>query len=519
MSIHPENQYPGKIDPADPEYPSGKARNITVPSDGTGTPLEAAWVNDLFGFNASILADVAEVPSGDPDTVLIPQLLNALKKGRALIDVRAFGVVGDGATDDTVALQAAIDYANALSNGGAIALQNGVFISEKLIVKSGVDLFGIGATIKLKDNSDSSLLEIPVGAANIHIEGLILDGNAANNVGVPNDIGLLHVLSTNVAPTMDVTINLCQILDAHQDGVHLTDGTTRFLFTDNLIDGTVVGDGIKLSQLVPTLDTLIDTIITGNRITGANKYGLNSDGIMLGLIVANNLFDGTGGDGTAACIRIRHFANERVVVSDNVIKNGTNTGALIGARDYLVANNVFDNNVATSLLINSAGGGDMETGVVTGNTFIAGAGSARGIWAIETEALSIAGNTFNGAFTDGIYAAANLLTITGNTIKGHSSIGINPQQSGAPGGIILGGSISGNTVVGQGPGSTLAGIRFANAVLTQYAVTGNSVTDCTDGIEEAGSCDFNTIVGNIARGNTTPITVLGASTISANNVV
>lgn len=517
MAIHPENQYPGKIDPADGEYPFGKARNITVPSDGTGTPLEAAWLNDLFGFNASILDDVGEVPSGDPDTVEIPQYLNALKKGRALIDAKAFGATGDGATDDTAALQAAIDYANALSGGGAIVLQSGTFISGKLIVKSGVDLFGIGATIKLKDGSDSSLLEIPVGAANIHIEGIILDGNAANNAGTANDIGLLHVLSTNVAPTMDVTINLCQILDADQDGVHLTDGTTRFLFTNNVIDGTTVGDGIKLSQIVPTLDTLVDTIITGNRITGANKYQLNCDGIMLGLIMANNLFDGTGGDASAACVRVRHIDSERVVFSDNVIKNGTNTGALIGANDFLVSNNVFDNNADTGLLINAAGAGGMQVGVVEGNTFIGNSGDDA-IQAIEMESISITGNTIDGDYVDGIHVAANTFAIVGNVIRNVSSRSIFCTLSGAPGGTFLGGTISGNTVIGIGPGSSFSAIEIGTLV-NQVAVTGNSVTDCTNGILETGAADFSTIVGNVARGNTTPITVVGASTISANNVV
>lgn len=69
MAINPETQYPGKINPSNAEYPYGSARNITVPGDGTGTPWEAALVNDIFGFQQSLLSAAGIVPSGNPDTV------------------------------------------------------------------------------------------------------------------------------------------------------------------------------------------------------------------------------------------------------------------------------------------------------------------------------------------------------------------------------------------------------------------------------------------------------------------
>jgi len=77
MAINPETQYPGKIAPADASYPYGSARNVTVPGDGTGTPWEAALVNDLFGFQQTVLADAAIVPSGTPETVTTSQYMNA----------------------------------------------------------------------------------------------------------------------------------------------------------------------------------------------------------------------------------------------------------------------------------------------------------------------------------------------------------------------------------------------------------------------------------------------------------
>jgi glycerophosphoryl diester phosphodiesterase len=79
MAINPETQYPGKIAPSTPDYPYGAARNITTPGDGTGTPWEAALVNDLFGFQQAILSEAGIVPSGDPDKVGASQYTEALK--------------------------------------------------------------------------------------------------------------------------------------------------------------------------------------------------------------------------------------------------------------------------------------------------------------------------------------------------------------------------------------------------------------------------------------------------------
>lgn len=78
MAISPEQQYPDKITPASLDYPQGQARNVTTPGDGTGTPLEQAWVNDVFGFQQALLAQASITPSGQPDTARNSQYLDAL---------------------------------------------------------------------------------------------------------------------------------------------------------------------------------------------------------------------------------------------------------------------------------------------------------------------------------------------------------------------------------------------------------------------------------------------------------
>lgn len=80
MAIRPEDNYPGKTVPASAAYPEGSAQNITTPGDGTGTPFEAAWLNDVWGFLQKLLAVAGITPSGNPDTVIASDYFDAINK-------------------------------------------------------------------------------------------------------------------------------------------------------------------------------------------------------------------------------------------------------------------------------------------------------------------------------------------------------------------------------------------------------------------------------------------------------
>jgi hypothetical protein len=78
MAISPIAEFPGKVTPASAEFPFGKAQNITLPGDGTGTPWDSKVVNDVFGFQQALLDAVNAVPSGTPDEVGASQYLDAV---------------------------------------------------------------------------------------------------------------------------------------------------------------------------------------------------------------------------------------------------------------------------------------------------------------------------------------------------------------------------------------------------------------------------------------------------------
>jgi hypothetical protein len=78
MALIPKDAYPDQVVDDDPAYPQGKARNVLIAGDNTGTPFEQAWLNDLWGFLQALLGGAGITPSGDPDKVGASQYLEAL---------------------------------------------------------------------------------------------------------------------------------------------------------------------------------------------------------------------------------------------------------------------------------------------------------------------------------------------------------------------------------------------------------------------------------------------------------
>jgi len=129
MAINPETKYPGKITPSSAEYPYGKARNITVPGDGTGTPWEAALVNDIFGFQQAVLSAANITPSGNPEEVGASQYLEGLKR----ILLLPVGAVSENFAGAFVADGLRVQAAGWLP---ATQIGGGVFVGRQSVAKS-----------------------------------------------------------------------------------------------------------------------------------------------------------------------------------------------------------------------------------------------------------------------------------------------------------------------------------------------------------------------------------------------
>lgn len=172
MAIVPSTEYPAQTITSDPGYPHGKARNVTVPGDGTGTPLEADWLNDLWGFLQAVLSYGGVSPSGVPDTASASDYLDALKakfelKGPATATNNAFAVF-DGTTGKVVknSLQT-IDGSNNIYTPGEYRYTSSktreVYIpgaAFRAATASGASLQDGGSTLLLTSNVNSAYLDL-----------------------------------------------------------------------------------------------------------------------------------------------------------------------------------------------------------------------------------------------------------------------------------------------------------------------------------------------------------------------
>lgn len=219
MAINPEVQYSGKIAPSDAEYPYGKARNITTPGDGTGTPWEAALVNDLFGFQQALLDASGITPTGDPDHVGASQYAQALAEfilGRVRVYVDS-GVADAYVLDPGTGQYAPaglfdgmrVRFVTANTNTGA-ATANVAGFGVKNIFYKGAALAGSeilsGNVNQLEYNAGADRFDLVLEPVNLF--------SNAGSVGVnnPTPQGLLHVGDVN-ASSADSTLVVARSVD------------------------------------------------------------------------------------------------------------------------------------------------------------------------------------------------------------------------------------------------------------------------------------------------------------------
>lgn len=99
-------------------------------------------------------------------------------------DVKDFGAIGDGSTDDTAAITAAIDAARA-AGGGIVWFPAGTYITSTQTLYGDITMQGVGwqSVMKLKASTNAHLIDTPTGQVNYYgvIRDLCLDGNRTYN--------------------------------------------------------------------------------------------------------------------------------------------------------------------------------------------------------------------------------------------------------------------------------------------------------------------------------------------------
>lgn len=127
------------------------------------------------------------------------------------IDVRDYGVVGDGVTDDAAAINSV--FLSAPDNSSICFPPGQIYIfgsALKLPPADNVTITGYGATLKMKDTANSDLMvsanyPAPGGGDFVKLVGFTIDGNKTNNVGS----GSTAFYGVNYGLIKDVYIHDC----------------------------------------------------------------------------------------------------------------------------------------------------------------------------------------------------------------------------------------------------------------------------------------------------------------------
>lgn len=127
-----------------------------------------------------------------------------------------FGAVGDGITDDTDAINKALEYANVLNMRNKTYLVSADQVTGTAIKASGKTINGNGATIKIKPVTDSHY-QIIDAKGNTRISDLTIIGEREEHTGTTGEWGFgINLSNSNYANIENVTIKNCW-----GDGIYL----------------------------------------------------------------------------------------------------------------------------------------------------------------------------------------------------------------------------------------------------------------------------------------------------------
>lgn len=354
-------------------------RKITVVSDSSSTPPGLTTTRTVSGGLAT--GGVAEDASGVRFT---PAGVGAVArtaqdKMREVVSVKDFGAIGDGVTDDTAAIQAAIDYVFSAGGGAVYAPPGNYLLSSfrssyyTVRARSRVSVFGSGprTIFKIADGMVSSTQGVaflydhdnPIDDATY--KDFTVDWNGQNNPNPNTPVGNTTRFGSNGGPTnlhitgvtflnpgghhniwisgagaKNCSVKNCVFINAGRsvaDNTLITDHSSIYVDCSQV---TIEGNIFFCENLNDTVATAVE--MHGNNVTCQNNiiYGY-SLGVIAGASenTGNNLsckIKGNIFDSVIECVRIHAaftHANDLFVVEGNTGKLRTIIGrASFGVR-------------------------------------------------------------------------------------------------------------------------------------------------------------------------------------------
>lgn len=276
--------------------------NLTITSPKLPGPVEYIGIPilDQDDFDFTLRDDLASEASakGSELVAYIPSGTGAVaatvqSKLREFVSVKDFGAVGDGVTDDSVAIQAAT------ASGKRVYFPEGIYVASPVVVPSGSSLRWAGAgryltTIRLKAGANDHLVSFGSGAVSSEISGLTLDQNrAAQSAGHAVRLGGVDGLV------------MCdfRILNAYGYGIGIQAGANKNIsITDFEINGSG-DDAIDIKDLDLANENIVigDGVLKNFGAINPEKPGID----VRGPAVVSNIFGVLQNTNTRGLLRLR----------------------------------------------------------------------------------------------------------------------------------------------------------------------------------------------------------------------
>lgn len=435
----------------------------------------------------SLWGDIRELKK---TTNSITNIIETSGKGN-IVSVMDYGAKGDGATDDTNAIQSAL-----FSGNQTIWFPPGIYnITSQVKVNSNTTLIGYGATLLRKAAIDNVLINNADGVTggylantNMRFYGLHFNGNKANfpsncttvAIGHANTIVFVDCEFSEIAGTWHgLELNACQ--DVLVEGCYFHDGTGQEHFQLDLAGGSSLFPWFGPFDSTPCNNIVVNgNLFTNGTSSGFGSHSGSDPNQHSDIVVSNNVFRNFA-NGNA--LNMYNYRN--VTIIGNIIE-GAGVGitafrtGVIGVENWIISNNQFFNLTNNGLnLFNIKGL------VISNNTF--NHSVAWGISVQTSDNVVITGNIVKnaGSSTTTDYGALEIATCTNTYIANNTLIkdpaglgtGVNTIKATLSTNV----TIENNTVVT--PGATtvlanLAGVSYivgANTINTKITPFINSV--------------------------------------------
>jgi hypothetical protein len=321
---------------------------------------------------ADVSADAAAVSATDAAasaSAAAASVSGKVDKNSLAFRVSDYGAVGNGSTDDRVAINAALAAAGAATGGGVVLLSGTHLVTDTLTVPANVTLDGTRGTLTM--NASLKVL-ISVAASHVVIRDVTATGKGSDWV---NSAAVYDAAAVRISgSTTDVTIEGCNFTNFAGAGVRIENTARKVYIRDNVIVGPgappITGSAANFSGGVcfPNEGTEIE--ITHNEISQYSQ-GIGAGDLTNVRIIGNWIHDIVGQHGMYLGVCTS------VVITDNLVTNTVlqgiklqlHPGVPVDTNGVVISSNVVVNSGSHGILLDNLAGAQFARNVtITGNT-------------------------------------------------------------------------------------------------------------------------------------------------------